>query len=1598
MLLPGPRRDSMTAVVRQATARQGSFGFACLRTLALLCAVGMASLLLFDVAPVSASPYGAAAWGENARGDIGDGFGGLVSPAVPEPTAVVAVTGTAQVAAGGQHSLALLSSGKIMAWGSNFDGELGTGEYKGPSLACVGKFDEQGCSLTPLEVPGISTATAVSAGFEDSFALLSNGTIMGWGEDTYGQVGNGTYCEAKPCATSPAEVKAFGTFTEVSAGAYHTLALKSNGGVEAWGRAVEGQLGDGNTTGPTLCQGTVPCSTLPVEVKNIGNAVAVSAGFWHGMALLKTGKVVTWGDNEEGELGNGNTTDADEPVEVKELNEVTAIAGGDLSSMALLKNGTVMTWGWDEYGQLGNGTVTTFSDVPVQVSGLSEVVAIAAGNGFDLALLKNGTLMAWGKNEEGQLGNGTFTQSDVPVAVSRLSGASGISAGDSHAMAFGANFQPAVMPAPSPEEQFGLENPGENQRRACSGDPVNCATGNLTESQTDLTLAGRGIPLTFTRTYNAQAAVVQSSPGSFGYGWSSSFSDRMEINPTAGTLTVVQSNGGTVTFQGTPGQPGEFAAPEWAKAKLSFANGEYTYTLPNQNTFHFDEQGHLLSESDRSGNTTKLSLNAEGRLESVTDAAGRKLTFTYNSEGELGSIEGPMGNTVKYTYEGGNLMSVTEPGATGPRWQSKYDLSHRLTTMIDGRGGETINEYDSSNRVIHQIDPAGRGMKWEYRSGGQTRITNIGRQTTTVIYFTAGNEPYQIRHGFETNSETTEGFTYDEAGDLASKTDGNGHITRYGYNSTGDRTSMIDADKHETKWTYNSTHDVLTMTTPNGEKTTYVRNSAGEPESISRPGPNETTQTTKYTYDSHGNVESMTDPMGRTWKYEYNNQGDRTTEIDPEGDKRTWQYNEDSQETATVSPRGNVTGGEPSKYTTKTERDAQDRPVTVTDPLGHATKYSYDGNGNLESVTDPNGHKTTYTYNADNQLTKVEEPNKTVTETGYDGAGEVISQTDGNKHTTKYVRNALEQVIEIIDPRERKTHKEYDSAGNVKKVTDAAGRTKTYVYDPANRLTEVTFSGGMHSFQYEYNADGERTKVIDGTGTTTYAYDQLDRLTESKDGHGNVTKYEYDLANEQTKITYPNGKSITHVYDKDGRLQKVTDWLEHATTFSYSPDSNLATVVFPTATKNEDKYAYNEADQMNEAKMTKGTETLASLVYARDNDGQVKSVTAKSLPGEEKPSYEYDPNNRLAKAGTTSYEYDAANDPTKIGASTYTYNSTNELETGTGFKYTYDTFGERTKTAPTSGVATIYGYNQAGRLISVERLKEAKTAEIKDTYSYGANELRASQTLSGKTTYMTWDTSKALPLLLDDGTNSYIYGPGGLPVEQINDSTGTVQYLHHDQAGSTRLVTGPTGTVEGAYTYTPYGAVEARTGTATAPLGYDGQYTSSDTGFIYLRSRVYDPTTAQFMSVDPLVESTRTPYTYAGDNPLNFGDPSGRAFQVCIGVTISVIFATVEGNVCYVNTPGGEGVTVSGGASRGPGFGANIHGGAGGSNAQTPEEYGGPFATAGGSVQAGVGGFAGGFLGHGACETVVAGGTAGGSVGVGAEGGVGASYTEVFPF
>ncbi len=524
------------------------------------------------------------------------------------------------------------------------------------------------------------------------------------------------------------------------------------------------------------------------------------------------------------------------------------------------------------------------------------------------------------------------------------------------------------------------------------------------------------------------------------------------------------------------------------------------------------------------------------------------------------------------------------------------------------------------------------------------------------------------------------------------------------------------------------------------------------------------------------------------------------------------------------------------------------------------------------------------------------------------------------------MRDVLGQVTEVVDPLGHKTTKEYDAAANLTKLTDPAKRSTTYTYDPANQLTEVSYSDGKTpTVTYEYDADGNRIKMVDGTGTTSYSYDQLDRLTKVKDGHGDVVSYHYDLGEQQTTITYPNGKSVTRAYDKAGRLEKITDWLEHVTKFGYDASSNQTATVWPSGTSGEDKNTYNEAEQLTKTEMKKGAETLASLTYTRDNLGQVKAVTQTGLPGEAETAYTYDERNRLTKAGATSYEYDASNNATKTGASTNTYNEGDELEKSSEASYSYDELGDRTKRTPTSGPATTYGYDEAGNLTSVTRAKEGETPAIEDSYGYDGNGIRASQTVGATTSYLAWDPSGTLPLLIYDGSTNYIYGPNGLPIEQI-DAEGHALLLHHDQQGSTRMLTSTTGAVEGKTTYDTYGNIVGTSGTATTALGFDGAYTNSDTGLIYLRARSYDPATAQMLTRDPLGSMTGEPYSYAGDNPTTFSDPSGLIFGIPGTPSWSqvgdAITSTVGGAVSLAYDHSGEIASVSAGLAAIPGVDA----------------------------------------------------------------------------
>jgi alpha-tubulin suppressor-like RCC1 family protein len=361
---------------------------------------------------VASHHYRVVAWGANTFGQLGDG--NFAQSDIPVLTS--GLNFVTAIAGGKNHSLALLSDASVVAWGSDTSGQLGD--------------DEEVSSDVPEAVVGLAEVKAIAAGANQSMALLANGTVMAWGGNESGQLGDGSTSDSE----DPVAVKGLSGVMAIAAGGEHGLALLSNGTVMAWGENEYGQLGDGATRN----------SDLPVPVKGLTGVTAIAAGEQFSLALLSDGQVMAWGADQLGELGElvpGRGPEEERfsevPVAVEGVSGASAIAAGGRHSLALLTGGTVMAWGADGDGQLGDGAIESSSEGPVPVSGLAEATQIAAGGDHSMALLHGGTVATWGEGKRGELGNGSSSgePSDVPVQVTGLGEVVGIAAGGMHDLA-----------------------------------------------------------------------------------------------------------------------------------------------------------------------------------------------------------------------------------------------------------------------------------------------------------------------------------------------------------------------------------------------------------------------------------------------------------------------------------------------------------------------------------------------------------------------------------------------------------------------------------------------------------------------------------------------------------------------------------------------------------------------------------------------------------------------------------------------------------------------------------------------------------------------------------------------------------------------------------------------------------------------------------------------------------------------------------------------------------------------------------------------------------------------------------------------------------
>lgn len=298
---------------------------------------------------------------------------------------------TPSVAAADFHSAALHEDGTVRTWGSDASGQLGLGRTTS--------------SITPLRVTGISAAAsgrdALAAGYEHVLSLQRDGTVLSWGHNFNGALGDGTSSDR----STPVRVIGLSGIAAVAANGRHSLALGSDGSVWAWG-----DFGPGD--------GTTYFRTQPVHVPGISNAVAISAGEYHSMIVRSDGSVWSWGFNESGQLGDGTTTSRFVPTQVVGLSDVIRVAAGQTHTLALKRDGTVWAWGSNRSGQLGGPSVGS-SLVPRQVAGVT-AARITVSRNTSFAVKADGTVLSWGSDTRGSL------QIQTPTLITGIPAASDV--------------------------------------------------------------------------------------------------------------------------------------------------------------------------------------------------------------------------------------------------------------------------------------------------------------------------------------------------------------------------------------------------------------------------------------------------------------------------------------------------------------------------------------------------------------------------------------------------------------------------------------------------------------------------------------------------------------------------------------------------------------------------------------------------------------------------------------------------------------------------------------------------------------------------------------------------------------------------------------------------------------------------------------------------------------------------------------------------------------------------------------------------------------------------------------------------------------------
>jgi RHS repeat-associated protein len=1032
---------------------------------------------------------------------------------------------------------------------------------------------------------------------------------------------------------------------------------------------------------------------------------------------------------------------------------------------------------------------------------------------------------------------------------------------------------------------------------ACLMDPVNSLTGAFTTAENDFTLASKGLPFTFTRSYTS----ADPTSGRLGTGWTDNYAVSLAIQPN-GDAILHGDEGQLVTYTKQP--DGSFVGAAGALSTLTAIAGGYKLVRTDQVTYTFSSAGVLQSEQDRNGQGLSFTYDGSGRLATAVDASGHTITFGYNGASTLlASVSSTAQNTVSYGYTGSQLTSITLPDPDGPGPLAQpvthytYDGGGRLATIVDPNNHTQVtNVYDpSTGRVTQQTDANNKTTNFSWDPATQTATaTDANNHVWKDVY-----QDNVLIKRIDANNKTTL-FEHNTSLDVTKVTSPDGtSATAMTYDTAGNvltATAPASLGSVQKVFTYDAQNNVKTVTDARGKQTVYGYDAAGNLTSVTLDGQ----AVASATYNAQGQMLTSTDGNGKTTTYTYDTSGNvaSVTAPDPDGAgplaaaKTTYTYDAMGNVLTKVDPLGNCGGCTPANYTTTYTYDAEGHLLTETDPLGNVTKHTYDLSGNETSVEDANHHITTNEYDNANHLTKITAPDpdgagaltSPITTYTYDNVGNRITEVNprgnvsgGNPtaFTTTYAYDVNNRLVSVTMPKGGKTTYTYDANGNRDSVVEPRGNVQganpndfktSYAYDAAGRLLTTT-DPLQHVTTNHYDAVGNLDWTKDANNhQTSYSYDAAGRILTVTAPDGGLTTYTYDGNGNLKTRKDDNNHVTTYVYDDAGRLTQITGQdpdgagagTAPVTTYTYDVNGNRLTMIDPngnsTPTAGDGKTTYTY-DRDNRLKTIAYSDTTPGVTFNYDAVGNRSSM----VDGSGTLTYTYDNLDRLKTlvrgTNTFSYTYDPAGnvltrtypDTTQI---TYTYDEDNRLATaasgGNTTGYAYDTAGNLTTTTLPSGNGYVEtrAYDNAGRLNEVKNAKGASVlSDFVSTLDPVGNPTSVVQTgaVSSTTTYA-YDAN--------DRLTSVCFQAGTCP----GASDPFIRWTY-DKVGNRLTEARPSGA---STTYT-YNGLDELTQAGTTAYTYDQNGNEKSAGsrtFTYdLANRLKTTATA----------GTTTTYTYDGD-------------------------------------------------------------------------------------------------------------------------------------